>query len=102
MKKYIVTLLFAIFLATTMPIFASTASIATSVQTTRHRRVYRKRSFYQKHRDKITTAAGAGGGAIVGGLINGKKGAAIGTLAGGGGAALYTYKLRKHRHRRHY
>ncbi len=54
----------------------------------------RKRSFWQKHRDKLTVAAGAGGGAVVGGLIGGKKGAAIGALAGGGGSALYTYKLR--------
>jgi hypothetical protein len=54
----------------------------------------RKRSFWQKHRDKLTVAMGAGGGAVVGGLIGGKKGAAIGALAGGGGSALYTYKLR--------
>jgi hypothetical protein len=55
----------------------------------------RKRSFWQKHRDKLTVAMGAGGGALVGGLIGGKKGAAIGALAGGGGSALYTYKIRK-------
>ena len=55
----------------------------------------RKRSFWQKHRDKLTVAGGGGGGAIIGGLIGGKKGAAIGALAGGGGSALYTYKLRK-------
>src|SRR5688500_2237604 len=55
----------------------------------------KKRSFWQKHRDKLTLAMGAGGGAVVGGLIGGKKGAAIGALAGGGGSALYTYKIRK-------
>jgi len=55
----------------------------------------RKRSFWQKHRDKLTVAMGAGGGALIGGLVGGKKGAAIGALAGGGGSALYTYKLRK-------
>ena len=65
------------------------------------RRVYydysqpRKRSFWSKHRDKLTVAAGAGGGALIGGLVGGKKGALIGALAGGGGSALYTYKLRK-------
>lgn len=66
------------------------------------RRVYydyntqpRQRSFWQKHRDKLTVAMGAGGGAALGALIGGKKGAAIGALAGGGGSALYTYKLRK-------
>ena len=52
------------------------------------------RSFWQKHRDKLTVAIGAGSGAAIGGLIGGKKGAAIGALAGGGGSALYTYKLR--------
>lgn len=59
----------------------------------------RKRSFWQKHRDKLTVAAGAGGGALLGGLIGGKKGAVIGALAGGGGSALYTYKLRKRNRR---
>jgi len=55
----------------------------------------RKRSFWDKHRDKLTVAIGAGTGAAIGGLIGGKKGAAIGGLAGGGGSALWTYKLRK-------
>ena len=68
----------------------------------RSRRVYydystqrRGRTFWQKHRDKLTLAMGTGGGAILGGLIGGKKGAGIGALAGAGGSALYTYKLRK-------
>jgi hypothetical protein len=55
----------------------------------------RQRSFWQKHRDKLTVAAGTGGGALLGGLLGGKKGAIIGALAGGGGSALYTYKIRK-------
>ena len=54
----------------------------------------RKRSFWQKHRDKLTVAMGTGGGALVGGLVGGKKGALIGGLAGAGGSALYTYKIR--------
>jgi len=72
------------------------------------RRVYydynnqpRGRSFWQKHRDKLTLAMGTGGGAIIGGLIGGKKGAAIGALSGLGGSALYTYKLRKRSPRRY-
>ena len=52
------------------------------------------RSFWQKHRDKLTVAIGAGSGAAVGAIAGGKKGAGIGALAGGGGAALYTYVLR--------
>jgi uncharacterized protein YcfJ len=65
------------------------------------RRVRRKRSFWKKHRDKLTVAGTALGGAAIGGLAGGKKGAAIGALAGGGGGAVYTYKIRKRRHRRY-
>ena len=103
------------------PVVASTRLASTQVASTQQRRVvYRNtgrsarssqqnsrqvyydyqqqpkgRSFWQKHRDKLTVAMGAGGGAVIGGLIGGKKGAAIGALGGGGGSALYTYKLRK-------
>lgn len=64
---------------------------------------YDNRSVWDKHRDKITTAAGAGGGALLGGLFGGTKGAIIGAIAGGGGAALYTYKIRdKHNDRWRY
>jgi hypothetical protein len=58
---------------------------------------YDSRSRWEKSRDKITTAIGAGAGAAVGGLVGGKKGAIIGAIAGGGGAALYTYKIRDKR-----
>src|SRR5262245_25475109 len=54
----------------------------------------RQRSFWDKHRDKLTVAIGTGAGAAIGGLIGGKKGAAIGALSGAGGSALWTYKLR--------
>jgi len=60
-----------------------------------------RRSFWQKHRDKLTVAMGAGGGALLGGLIGGGRGAGIGALAGAGTSALYTYKLR-HRHHHYY
>ena len=66
---------------------------------------YDNRSVWDRHRDKITTAAGVGGGALLGGLFGGKKGAVIGAIAGGGGAALYTYKLRdknRYRYQRRY
>jgi outer membrane lipoprotein SlyB len=58
------------------------------------------RTFWQKHRDKLTVAGGALGGAMIGGIAGGRKGAGIGTLAGAGTSALYTYKLRR-RHRQY-
>jgi hypothetical protein len=64
-----------------------------------YNRNYRGRTFYQRHKDKINIGAGAGGGALIGGVLGGKKGAVIGALLGGGGAAVYTYKLRKNRNR---
>ncbi len=60
----------------------------------------RQRSFWQKHRDKLTVGGGTVGGALLGGIIGGKKGAAIGALSGAGGSALYTYKIRNKK--RHY
>lgn len=60
----------------------------------------RGRSFWQKHRDKLTLAIGTGAGAGVGGLIGGKKGAGIGSLVGLGSSALYTYKIRQRSPRR--
>ncbi len=66
----------------------------------RHRR---HRSFWHKHRDKLTTAGAGLAGAGIGGLAGGRKGALIGAGAGAGTGALYTYKIRKrHRHRRRY
>jgi hypothetical protein len=79
---------------------SSSSNVSAQTTTRRYRR--RHRSFWKKHRDKLTVAGTALGGAAIGGIAGGKKGAAIGALAGGGGGALYTYKLRKrHRHRRY-
>jgi outer membrane lipoprotein SlyB len=65
-------------------------------------RRYDDRSVWQKHRDKLTVAGGAGAGAVLGALVGGKKGAIIGALAGAGGSALYTYKLRDRNDGRRY
>ncbi|HEX8847262.1 MAG TPA: hypothetical protein VF791_21640 [Pyrinomonadaceae bacterium] len=95
-------------LATIMCLVLLTFAVAPAGAQTRYRqRVYREsqsrqyddyrrddRSFWEKHRDKITTAGGAVAGAVLGGLLGGKKGAVIGAIAGGGGAAVYTYKIR--------
>jgi hypothetical protein len=70
------------------------------------RRVYYDRrddrSFWEKHRDKVTVAGGTAAGALLGGLAGGKKGAIIGAIVGAGGSALYTYKLRDKDGRRRY
>jgi hypothetical protein len=104
MKKFLVTVVCLLALSTAaIPVGAQTRNrrIVTSNSyvyrnggySTRGYR-YDDRSFWEKHRDKITTAAGAGAGALIGGLTGGKKGALIGALAGGGGAAVYTYGIR--------
>jgi hypothetical protein len=85
--------------ATTVQRSPSRVVYRNSGSSSRSSRVYydyqpRKRSFWDKHRDKLTVAIGTGAGAAVGGLIGGKKGAAIGALSGAGGSALWTYKLR--------
>lgn len=86
-----------------MLIFAFAAGPIASAQTVRHRRHRHSRTFWQKHRDKLTVGGAAAAGAGIGALSGGKKGAAIGTAVGAGSGALYTYKLRKrHRHRRRY
>ena len=80
--------------------YRSTSRVAR--RSTNNRRVYydyatapKGRTFWQKHRDKLSLAIGTGAGAALGGLIGGKKGAGIGALAGLGSSALYTYKIRK-------
>lgn len=66
----------------------------------RYRGRWEDRSVWDRHRDKLTTAIGAGAGAAVGAAVGGKKGAIIGAIAGGGGAAVYTYGVRDRDNRR--
>jgi hypothetical protein len=47
-----------------------------------------------KKKDALTIAAPAAGGAIVGGVLGGKKGAGIGALAGGGGGTAVVLATR--------
>lgn len=96
MKRFVAVALILLTLVFTIGPISSVAS----AQTRRYRRSRTHRTFWQKHRDKLTVAGTALGGAAVGGLAGGKKGAAIGSLVGAGGGAVYTYKIRK-RHRRY-
>jgi len=98
MKKLLATLMCLVLLSfVALPVGAQTRrrnSRAVIQRQYDYERNHDDRSFWEKHRDKITTAGGAVGGALLGGLLGGKKGAAIGAIAGGGGAAVYTYKIR--------
>ena len=107
MKKILATIMCLIVL--------SIAAVPAGAQTRRYRtqRTYQTRSYYDynqnydnrsfwdKHRDKLTTVGGVVGGALLGSIIGGRKGAAIGALVGGGGSALYTYKGRNRGYRRY-
>ncbi len=108
MRKYIVTLLMLFVFAGGLPlILPTTAAAQTYVKRVRDRRGrvhyvrVRKPSFYRRHRNASNVALGTGGGAILGALIGGRKGALIGAGAGAGGSALYTYKI-KPKKRRYY
>lgn len=88
--------------ANNRPAYRTSTYRAPARRSSNTRRVYydyatqpKGRSFWQKHRDKLTLAIGTGAGAGVGAMIGGKKGAGIGSLVGLGSSALYTYKLRK-------
>ena len=101
MKRFVAVVLLLLTLGFAVEPINSVASAASAAAAqTRRYRVRRHRTFWQKHRDKLTVAGTTLGGAAIGGLAGGKKGAAIGSLVGAGSGALYTYKIRK-RHRRY-
>ena len=109
MKKGLVSIVLLIVLAmSAIPAGAQTRDRRNDGR--RYSQRWDNRSFWDRHRDKLTTAAGAGAGAVIGATVGGKKGAIIGAIAGGGGAALYTYGIRdkdddnryRYRNRRRY
>jgi hypothetical protein len=113
MKKYVgIFLMLALVLGLMPLVMPISAEAQTYVQRyvdrrgrVRYRRVA-KPSYYRRHRNRINMAVGTGGGAILGGLIGGRRGALIGAGVGLGSSALYTYKLkpkkRKYRKIRRY
>ena len=63
----------------------------------------RRPSFYRRHRNLINIGIATGAGALIGGLLGGRRGVAYGLLGGAGAGALYTYKLNpKRRYYRSY
>jgi len=104
MKKYLITFIMMILVVGLMPLMLPVT--AEAQQKIYARRVVgrngrvsyvrsRKPSFYRRHRNRVNMAVGTGAGALLGGLIGGRKGAVIGGATGLGGSALYTYKLNK-------
>lgn len=102
MKKVITTFLMFVVMAAIVPLLLPINAEAQKIYARRvvgrNGRVRyvrtRKPSFYRRHRNRVNLAAGTGAGALLGGLIGGRKGAVIGGATGLGGSALYTYKIR--------
>ncbi len=108
MKKFLTTLMMMAMLAVMMPLAANAQTRNsryyrnnTRTSRTYNVPVYRKPSFYSRHRNLINVGIGTGAGALLGGIIGGRKGALIGTAVGAGGSALYTYKINPKNGRRY-
>lgn len=117
LRKFITSAMMTSVLALTVPFAATTVEAQTRYcrcSTTRHRtvsrRTYRRSTYenryyrsyatvkrpnvYQRHRRLFNTMIGAGAGALVGGLIGGRRGAGIGLLGGGLGSQVFTHYQR--------
>lgn len=103
MKKFIAMLIMTAMMAIMVPLSASAQTYYIKRYKKNGRwyttRVYKKPSFYRRHRNAVNIAAATGAGALIGGIAKGGKGAAIGSIIGAGGGALYTYKLNKKKRR---
>ncbi len=108
MKKYLATLIMMAFMVGLMPLLMPVT--AEAQQKIYARRVVgrngrvryvrtQKPSFYRRHRNRVNMAIGTGAGALIGGLLRGKRGAGIGALIGAGSGALYTYGINKKKRR---
>ena len=110
MKKFLVSIMMLLVFAAVLPLsaeacprhrrhrtYASTRYRTTTYATRSY--VAKRPSFYRRHRNMINMAIGAGGGALIGGLLGGRRGVGLGLLGGAGAGALYTYKLNPKRRR---
>lgn len=101
MKKFFAMMVMMVMMATMVivaPVSTSAQSYYVKKVRDRYGRVryvrVAKPSYYRRHRNRINMAVGTGAGALLGGIIGGRKGAGIGALTGLGGSALYTYKIK--------
>jgi outer membrane lipoprotein SlyB len=103
MKKFIIGFVMMAVMAIMLPLAANAQTYITRrvYRNGRYQtvRVYRRPSFYRRHRNASNVAIGTGAGAIIGAIAGGKKGALIGTAVGAGGSSLYTYKIKPKRRR---
>ena len=81
-------------MAVTIPSLAGTASAQTRYRSSRtYSTTYKRPSFYRRHRNVVNMGIATGAGALLGGLIGGRRGVGLGMLGGLGAGALYTYTL---------
>ncbi|HKX84442.1 MAG TPA: hypothetical protein VJL58_09495 [Pyrinomonadaceae bacterium] len=114
MKKFLVMAMMFFVFALGIPLTADahtcprhrrykrTTASRTYYRTPRYRTagyVAKRPSFYRRHRNLINIGIATGAGALVGGLIGGRRGVGLGLLGGAGAGALYTYKLNPKRRR---
>lgn len=103
----------ALVFAIGVPFVTESPTTSAAAQFRTHTRYYRDRrgrlvavrrpGVYRRHRKAINIGGGALAGAVVGGLLGGRKGAVIGGLAGAGTGAVVTHKQKsKHYTRRWY
>jgi hypothetical protein len=110
MKKFLVSTMMFLVFAVGLPIYTEAYGCP------RHRRhyartrvsrtyyatrgyTYKRPSFYRRHRNLINIGIATGAGALIGGLLGGRRGVGLGLLGGAGAGALYTYKLNPKRRR---
>jgi hypothetical protein len=101
MKKFLAAIVLMTMMTFALPLSADAQTRRSRSYRTRtyYSQTYQKPSFYRRHRNVINMGIATGAGALLGGIIGGKRGAGVGALLGAGGGALYTYKIRPKRRR---
>ncbi len=109
MKKFLVSAMMSLVFAVGLPLsveahnscsrhrkYKRTTATRTYLSTPRYRTAgytAQRPSFYRRHRNAINIGIATGAGALIGGLLGGRRGVAYGLMGGAGAGALYTYKL---------
>ncbi|HEX9929327.1 MAG TPA: hypothetical protein VGB02_12385 [Pyrinomonadaceae bacterium] len=101
MKKFLAAMVLMTMMTFALPLSADAQTRRGRSYRTRtyYSQTYQRPSFYRRHRNVINMGVATGAGALLGGIIGGKRGAGVGALLGAGGGALYTYKIKPKRRR---